>query len=100
MTSSLSLPVSSLSSISLYPSAMLHSFFFSEGGSGCAIIDEDGIGRRLTSMIIFWRVFWVGQMVEEWVSIELPLGVGRRSQLLAGVAEDTDGILGQVWDKG
>src|SRR6202050_2888521 len=42
MTPSLSFPVSLSSSI-LYPSAMLHSFFFSEGSSGRAVVDEDGV---------------------------------------------------------
>src|SRR6202050_961531 len=46
MTPSLLFPVSSSSSISSYPSAMLHSFFFSEGSSGHAVVDEDGVDGR------------------------------------------------------
>src|ERR1700683_4309180 len=85
MTPSLSFPVSSLSSISSYPSAMLHSFFFLEGGSGHAVIDKDG---GLISMIIFWPVClgWTngrGVGFNRLGLIELPLGVGRRPRLLA-----------------
>src|SRR6202050_1875314 len=90
MTPSLSFPVSSSSSISSYLSAMLHSFFFSEGGGGRAVVDEDGVDGGLTSMIIFWPIClgWTNRrgVGFNWLGpIELPLGVGRWSRLLAGV---------------
>src|ERR1700676_505174 len=90
MMPSLSFPVSLSSSISSYPSAMLHSFFFSEGGSGRAVVDEDSVDGGLISMIIFWPVClgWTngrGVGFDRLGPIELPLGVGRWSRLLAGV---------------
>src|SRR6202050_3385324 len=85
MTPSLSFPVSLSSSI-LYPSAMLHSFFFSEGSSGRAVVDEDGVDGGLISMIIFWPVClgWTnGQGVgfDRLGPIELTPGGGGRPRL-------------------
>src|ERR1700683_225571 len=82
----LSFLVSSSSSISSYPSAMLHSFFFAEGGSGRAVVDEDGVDGGLISMIIFWPVClgWTngrGVGFDRLWPIELTPGGGGRPRL-------------------